>query len=102
MCNRAVGLISRVIEEHGIPTVSLSINREWSAKVPSPRTGYVKFPYGAPFGEPGNANQQMTILRDLLVLLQTATTPGAILDLPYRWRKSRFGTVDRESFFGVK
>jgi hypothetical protein len=98
MCNRTVGLISRVIEESSIPTISLSINREWSEKVRAPRTGFVKFPYGAGFGEPGNLDQQMTILRDLFVILQSATEPGKIVDLPYRWRRSKYEPVEFSTF----
>ena len=98
MCNRAVGLISRVIEEHGIPTISLSINREFSEKIPAPRSAFVKFPYGAAFGEPGNADQQRTLLRDLLVILQRASEPGKIEDLPYQWRRTKYERPDKESF----
>ena len=98
MCSRAVGLISRVVESYGIPTVSLSINREWSEKIPAPRTAFVKFPYGAPFGEPGAKNQHMTILRDLFRVLQTAETPGVIVDLPYQWRRTKYPDVPMDSF----
>jgi hypothetical protein len=98
MCNRAVGLISRVVESYGIPTVALSINRSFSEKIPAPRTAFIKFPYGAPFGEPGAQHQQMTILRDLLLLLQKAKTPGDIVDLPYKWRRSQYEEVAAQSF----
>jgi hypothetical protein len=74
----AGGLISRVPEASGIPTVSLSINRQISEKILAPRAAFVKFPRGASFGEPHNRLQQMTILRELLLLLQTATTPDGI------------------------
>ena len=87
----------RVVESYGIPTVNLSINREFSEKIRAPRAAFVPFPYGAPFGEPGNADQQMTVLRDLLWLLLIARTPGRIVDLPYRWRRSRYTAVDVQS-----
>lgn len=98
MCNRTGGLVSKVIESYGIPTVNLSINRQFSEKVPAPRTAFVKFPYGASFGEPGNENQHMTILRDLFQLLYSATEPGKIVDLPYQWRRTKYEPVTAQSF----
>jgi len=40
----------------------------------------------------------MTILRDLLLLLQTATEPGILIDLPYKWRRSSYEDVTWDSF----
>ena len=59
---------------------------------------FVKFPYGSPFGEPGNVDQQRTILRDLLLHLKTAEVPGEIVDLPYRWRRSTYNQVQPSDF----
>ncbi len=83
-----------MLEAYGIATVCLSINRGWSLKVPGPRNMLVRFPYGAAFGEPGEVDQQMTVLRDLLWVLQTASEPGALVERPYRWRRSTYETVD--------
>ncbi len=93
MCNRAVSLIARVVESHGISTVSLSLNRELSEKIGAPRTLYLRYPYGAPLGEPGNVNQQRAILKDMFAALDTAKEPGTIIDLPYRWRRDTFAPV---------
>ena len=93
-----MGLISRVVEAAGVPTIALSINLSFSEKVPAPRNGYVKFPYGAPFGEPHAVNQQFAILRDLLRLLQTADTPGALVELPHHWKRTRYDEIDFASF----
>lgn len=93
MCNRAVSLIARVVESYGISTVALSLNRELSEKIGAPRTLYLRYPYGAPLGEPGNINQQRAILRDMFQALETVKGPGTIIDLPYRWRRDTFGPV---------
>lgn len=90
MCNRAVSLIARVLESYGMCTVALSLNRELSEKIGAPRTLYLRYPYGAPLGEPGNVNQQRAILRDMFQALETVEEPGTIIDLPYRWRRDRF------------
>ncbi|NPV58443.1 MAG: hypothetical protein HPY75_02125 [Actinobacteria bacterium] len=93
MCNRAVSLIARVVESYGMCTVALSLNREISEKIGAPRTLYLRYPYGAPLGEPGDVNQQRAILKDMFQALKTIKEPGTIIDLPYRWRRERFGEV---------
>ena len=90
MCNQAGGLISRVIEESGIPTVNLSINRDITKKILPPRSVHVDFPHGVAFGEPQNVNQQMAVLRELLLLLQKGTEPGIIVDPPFKWRRTKY------------
>lgn len=64
----------------------------------APRAAFVKFPHGASFGEPDNRLQQMTILRELLLLLQTARQPGILVDLPYKWKRSTYGETTWDSF----
>jgi len=54
---------------------------------------YVKFPYGAPLGEPGDVNQQRTILKALFDALVSIQEVGKIVDLPYRWRREHYGPV---------
>ena len=78
--------------------MSLSINRDVSEKVRAPRAAFVKFPHGAALGEPDRVEQQKTILRDLLHLLQTEKISGNIVDLPYKWRRTKYEPVDRQSF----
>ena len=90
MCNRAVCLLSSVVESFGIATVGLSLNREVSEKVGAPRTLYLRYPYGAPLGEPGDDNQQRAILKEMFDALYSIEKPGTIVDLPYRWRRDRF------------
>ena len=99
MCNRAGGLIARVLESYGISTVNLSLNREISAKVGAPRSLYLRFPYGAALGEPGNIDQQRTILKDMFDALTSIRDSGTMIDLPYRWRREQYNPV---SFGGVQ
>jgi D-proline reductase (dithiol) PrdB len=58
--------------------------------VKPPRSVFLKWPYGHPLGEPGAVNQQTTVLLDALRLLATATQPGVIVDLPYRWKREKY------------
>ena len=58
-----------------------------------PRVVHVRFPFGRPLGEPGNADQQRVIIEDALHLLETAREPGTVLPLPYRWRREDYAAL---------
>ena len=47
----------------------------------------VKFPRGSMMGEPDNTQRQRRIILDAFEALKTMTEPGAIQELPYRWKK---------------
>jgi hypothetical protein len=55
-----------------------------------PRTVFLRWPYGHPFGEPFNAAQQRTVLRAAFKALVEIAAPGQIVDLPYRWRRETY------------
>jgi D-proline reductase (dithiol) PrdB len=87
-----VGLIQREIEKSGIATIGVSIVREFTEKVKPPRTVFVRWPFGHPLGEPGNHRQQRAVVLEALKALCTITTPGEIIDLPFRWRRHDYST----------
>jgi len=89
-----VGLIQREIEKTGIPTIGVSIVRAYSEKVKPPRTVFLRWPFGHPFGEPFNVAQQRVVLAEALRALYTMQKPATILDLPYRWRRERYEKID--------
>jgi D-proline reductase (dithiol) PrdB len=89
-----VGLIQREIEKEGIPTIGVSIVREYSEKVMPPRTVFLRWPFGHPFGEPFNTAQQRVVLAEALRALFTIKEPGTIIDLPYRWRREKYEDMD--------
>ena len=74
-----------MVEEAGIPTVVVSTGRDLSAQVRPPRTVFVNFPMGNPFGKPFDKVQQRTILLDALRALESIKRGGQIIDLPYQW-----------------
>lgn len=82
-----MGLVARVVEEAGIPTVSVSTGRDITALVNPPRSVFVNHPMGNTFGAPGDVEMQTRILRDALDLAVNATEPGVLVDLPYVWRQ---------------
>jgi D-proline reductase (dithiol) PrdB len=80
-----VGLVARVVEEAGIPTVLVSTGRDLSAQVRAPRTVFVNFPMGNPFGRPFDVARQRAILLDALHALESVDVGGGLIDLPYSW-----------------
>lgn len=85
-----MGLIQREIEQAGIPTIAISIVREYSEKVRPPRTVYLRWPFGHPLGEPGNVQQQRAVLFEAFKALYAIDNPGEIIDLPFRWRREDY------------
>jgi hypothetical protein len=82
-----VGLIQRMAEEEGIPTISMGNEAERMAKIKPPRALLVKFARGSMFGEPGNVKRQRRIILDAIEALKTMRVPGTIQELPYRWKR---------------
>lgn len=80
-----MGLVCRVVEESGIATVCVSTGRDLTAQVMPPRSVFVNFPMGNAFGKPFDRQMQTDILRAALDLVETARTPGQLVDLPYVW-----------------
>lgn len=69
-------------------TVLIGVVREMLQKAPAPRNVFVPFRLGQIFGEPGAHVQQRAVLMDALTAFAHVGAPGAILDLPYRWKRS--------------
>jgi hypothetical protein len=85
-----VGLIAREIEAAGIPTVSISIVREYSEKVRPPRTVFLRWPFGHPLGESFKREQHLAVLEKAFQALTDVREPGAIVDLPFKWRREKY------------
>lgn len=81
-----------MVEEAGIPTVLLSTGRDLTAQVRPPRSAFVNFPMGNPFGRPGDRETQRSILLATLRLAGEAREAGTLIDLDYEWSED-FATV---------
>lgn len=84
-CHHAMGLLARVVERLGTPTVSVTGARDITERVRPPRAAYLDYPLGYCVGRPGEAAEQRAIVADVLSLAERPLRPGAIVDLPYRW-----------------
>jgi hypothetical protein len=95
-----VGLVQREVERAGIPTVGISIVRNYTEKVHPPRSVFLRWPFGHPLGEPGNVPQQRTVLFETFKALYAIQTPGEIMDLPFRWRREDYSRYREPSYLG--
>ncbi len=84
-----MGLIQREIEAAGISTIGISIVRSFSEKIKPPRTVFLPWPFGHPLGEPFNVAQQGIVLIATFDALYSISTPGEIVDLPYKWKREK-------------
>jgi hypothetical protein len=80
-----VGLIARVFEAAGKPTVTMSSARDITDRIKPPRVAFLNYPLGNAVGRPNEGQEQLMILRQALALLETATQPGSTVDLPFSW-----------------
>ena len=80
-----MGLIARALEEQGIATVCVVMNRDITQNVKPPRALFVRFPYGAPLGPANDAVTQMGVIREALDLLTGATQPATIAVSDIEW-----------------
>jgi hypothetical protein len=83
-----VGLVQRVLEANGIPTVALSMIPELTRAVGVPRLAGIGYPMGRPLGQPDDADGQRAVLRATLELLATAQGPDTYVELPFEWPES--------------
>ena len=83
-----MGLVQRVFETRGIPTVSLSMIPDLTRAVGVPRLAGISYPVGRPLGRPHDPDGQRAVLRSLLELLATARAPDAYVELPWVWPES--------------
>jgi len=87
LCVQSVALLARFLEAGGIPTVTITMLPELTRLVGAPRALAVRFPFGAPCGDPGNRDLQRAVLREALDLLAAAREPGTIVPSRHSWRR---------------
>ena len=89
-----MGLLAREIEARGVTTVGLALVKEVAVAAHAPRLLYLHWPFGHALGEPGNVAQQRTVLHDMLSMATGAPSPGLVVELPYRWRRTAYPPVE--------
>jgi hypothetical protein len=80
-----VPVLARLVEAAGIPTVTVTMMPDVAAAVLAPRIVGVEFPFGHPFGMPGDRWMQRTVLETAVTVLSGAAAPGTRVDVDIEW-----------------
>jgi hypothetical protein len=84
-----VPVLARRIEAAGIPTVVVTMMPDVADARRAPRVVGVEFPFGHPFGMPGDRRMQRRVLETAAAVLAGATRPGTRVDVDLEWPQSR-------------
>ncbi|HEX8746179.1 MAG TPA: glycine/sarcosine/betaine reductase selenoprotein B family protein [Pyrinomonadaceae bacterium] len=76
LCHQSVSLAARAIEQAGIPTMMLAVDRGVVERVRAPRAGYYKGSFGSVAGKPGWPEYQRRLLDEALRLIEPIDQPG--------------------------
>lgn len=77
LCHQTLGIVARVIEESGIPTIMLSVDTYISDRIRAPRTAYYHGEFGSVAGKPNWREYQLRILDETLRWMETFDQPGS-------------------------
>lgn len=81
-----MGLVQRVLDITGIPTVSLTLVREMTAMVQPSKALYIQHPFGLTLGDVNDVATHEAVMRDCLTFAAQELPAGSIIDLPYQWK----------------
>lgn len=86
LCVQTISLVAVELEKRDLPTVVVSLLPELTEHVGAPRPLHVRFPFGAPSGDPHNRGLHQALLIAALDWLAEATEPGMARHCPLKWR----------------
>ena len=78
-------MLARVIENLGIPTVTVTMMPDLAQKFRLSRVVGVEFPFGHSFGTPHNDGLMLKVSRAAIQALAEAGEPGYRLDVAAEW-----------------
>lgn len=82
-------MLARLIEGAGIPTVVVTMMPDVAEQYRLSRIVGVEFPFGHPFGTPGDGATQRAVAAAAVRLLAEAEAPETRLDLDLVWPQDR-------------
>jgi len=77
LCHQTLGIVARAIEQRGIPTMLIAVDRGVTDLVRPPRTAYYEGEFGAVAGKPNWKQYQLRILDESLRWIETLDQPSA-------------------------
>lgn len=75
LCHQSVSLIARALEHHGVPTMTLAVDKEVVEDVRPPRAALYDGKHGAVAGEPNWPEHQRRVLDEALRLIEPMDQP---------------------------
>ncbi len=75
LCHQTLGIIARAIEQTGIPTMMLAVEREIPDKVRAPRTAFYQGEIGCVAGKPNWKQYQLRVLDESIRWIETLDQP---------------------------
>jgi D-proline reductase (dithiol) PrdB len=75
LCHQSMGLLARVLESKGIPTMTIGVDRDVLENVHAPRATVYKGKFGAVSGMPGVPEFQRRVLDESLRLIESLDQP---------------------------
>jgi len=84
-----VPVLARRIEGAGIATVVATMMPQTAVELMAPRVVGVEFPFGHPFGMPGDRVMQRAVLDSALRVLAGASAFGTRVDVDLEWPQPR-------------
>ena len=82
-------MLARRIEDAGISTVVVTMMPALATATLAPRIVGVEFPFGHPFGVPGDRATRRRVLGTALTVLAGSTAPGTRVDIDVEWPQPR-------------
>lgn len=77
LCHQTLGIVARVVEQSGIPTMMISVDPKVTDKVRPPRTAYYNGEFGSVAGKPNWREYQLRVLDEALRWTETFDQPGS-------------------------
>jgi len=84
-----VPVLARRVERAGIPTVVVTMMPATAEQLFTPRVVGVEFPFGHPFGMPGDRALQRRVLATAVTVLAGASSFGTRVDVDVEWPQPR-------------
>lgn len=92
LCHQSVSLIARAIEQAGIPTMTLAVDRALVQRVRPPRAAFYEGKFGSVAGLPNWPEHQRRVLDEALRLIEPMDQPGIrklVVELESQVEKAR-------------
>jgi D-proline reductase (dithiol) PrdB len=76
LCHQSMALTARAIEQAGVPTMMLAVEREIIDRAHPPRAGFYRGQFGSVVGPPNWPEHQRRVLDEALRWIESASQPG--------------------------